>query len=86
MTTEEILRVINNSSIRTLTEFIDTAQKMFPEITNISIINKQDMGLSGILATARFNLGMDDIVVKGFLYQNDKWTPETHGYVIAKRI
>lgn len=86
MSTEEVIRIINNSTIKTLSEFMEKAPKLFPDVDNFSIIHKQDMGLSGIIGTARFNVGMDDVIVKGFLYPTNNWTPETHGYVIAKKI
>ena len=86
MTVDEIVNIINNTDIRTITEFISKAYKMFPDIKDISVINKQEMGLSGIIATARFYVGMDCVIVKGFLYPNDRWTPETHGYVLAKKV
>ena len=86
MTTEEIVRIINGTSLKTLTDFVEYSKKVFPDIDNYTIIHKQDMGLAGILATARFNHGKDEIIVKGFLYPNDNWTEETHGYIIAKKI
>ena len=86
MTTEEIVRVINNSYIRSLSEFIGKSQQLFPEISNVVILDKVDLGLNGILSTGRFYNGTDEIIVKGFLYLTDNWTPDTHGYVIAKNI
>lgn len=85
-TTEDILRAINNSTIKTITEFINKAQKIFPDISQISIVKKQDMGISGILAWAEFNFNSDRIIVKGFLFPNKLWSEETHGYIIAKKI
>lgn len=86
MTTDEALRIINNSDFKYITEFINKAQKMFPNIEQISIVQKQDMGVSGILAWAEFNFNKDRILIKGFLYPNRLWSEETHGYIIAKKI
>ena len=86
MKTEEIINVINNSGIKYITDFLNRAHKMFPDIRNVTIINKQDMGTFGILASARFNNGMDDIIVKGYLYPVDNWSEKTHGYVTSKKI
>lgn len=86
MTTEEILRVINNSYIKTITELINRSEKIFPDISPITIIDKQDMGLSGTLATARFNNGTDEIYVRGFLYLTELWSEDTCGYIVAKKL
>ena len=81
-----MLRIVNNSTIRSITEFINKSHKLFPDIDEISIVKKQDMGVSGILACAEFNFGKDRIIVKGWLYTNELWSEETHGYIVAKKI
>lgn len=86
MTTEEIIRVINNSDIKSVTDFINRAPRVFPEISNIVILDRVDLGLNGILTTAKFNNGDDEVIIKGFLYMKENWSPDTHGYVIAKKI
>lgn len=86
MTTDEVLRIINNSYIMSIQEFINKSKKLFPEINEITVVQKQDMGLSGILAWAEFNYGRDRIIIKGFLYPTKNWNEDTHGYVIAKKI
>ena len=86
MCTEEIIRIINNSDFRSISTFSEKAKVMFPEITNFTVIDIKDMGISGKLAVARFNVGKDDVIVKGFLYENSKWLPETHGYILAKKL
>ena len=86
MSTDEMLNVVNNSTICSITEFINKAPKMFPDIKEISIVQKQDMGVSGSLAWAEFNFGQDHIIVKGWLHANKLWSPDTHGYVLAKKI
>ena len=83
MTTKEIIRVINDSYIRSITNFINKAPRLFPGISNIEILDKVDLGFNGILSTVKFNNGNDEIFVKGFLYPTDNWSPETHGYVIG---
>lgn len=86
MTTEEIIRIINNSYIMTISEFINRSSKLFTDITTPTIIHKQDMGISGSLVSARFYHGKDEILVKGFHYLPNNWSEETHGYIIAKQI
>ena len=86
MTTDEIIRVINNSDICSLDYFLKKYQQMFPEIYNVCVIDKKDMGVSGILAAARYNVEKDEVIIKGFLYTPKNWSPCTHGYVIAKKI
>lgn len=86
MTTDELVRVINNSDFRNLAHFFNRLEKMCPDVKSFSIIEKKDMGLSGILASARFYLGQDEIIVRGFLYETPNWSEETHGYITAKKI
>lgn len=86
MTTDELIRVINNSDIRSISTFINKLQKICPDIKNISIIDKVDLGLSGIMSAVRFYNGTDEIIVKGFLYESPNWTNDTHGYIVAKKI
>ena len=86
MTTNDLLNVINNSTIRTITEFMNKASRIFPDIRQITIVKKEDLGISGTLAWAEFDFGSDRILVKGWLYPNDLWSPETHGYILATKI
>ena len=86
MTTDDILKSINNSNIKSLTEFSTKCSNLFPDLTNRTVIHKRDMGVWGILAFMRCYNGMDEILIKGFLYPSDNWSEDTHGYIKAKRI
>ncbi len=86
MTTDEILRVINNSEMKTIFECIEKSKRMFPEIESLVIFHRQDMGVFGVFGAARFYVGKDEVLIKGYLYPSDSWSEKTHGYVIAKKI
>ncbi|MCM1217966.1 MAG: hypothetical protein NC548_26060 [Lachnospiraceae bacterium] len=59
---------------------------MFPDIDTISIVKKQDMGMAGFIAYAKFNFGENRVLVKGWLYADETLHPDIHGYVIAKKL
>lgn len=84
MTSEEIVNIINNSTIKTVTDFSYKMENLFPGTRGLEVINKKDLSNAGILCTARFYNGKDTIILKGFLYPNDNWHEETHGYITAK--
>lgn len=86
MTTEELIKFINNSDIKSLSRFLNKLPQMCPDVSNATIIHKTDLGMSGTLGAAVFNFGQDEIMVKGFLYEPSNWSEETHGYIIAKKI
>lgn len=86
MTADEIVRVINNSNLMDMTSLLNRLPKICPEVKSVSIIDKKDLGLSGILATARFYLDKDEVIIRGFLYDCPNWDEATHGYVTAKKI
>lgn len=83
---DEIIDKINTAWFTNLTAFMNRAQKFVPNLRNISIHHKQDTGVAGILAMCIVETEEGPIAVKGFLYDTNKWSPETHGYVTASKI
>lgn len=85
-TIDKIIDNINNAWLTNLSNFINLAPKFVPNLRNISIQHKQDMGVAGIMATCIVETEEGPIIVKGFLYDTTKWSQETHGYVTASKI
>lgn len=83
---DEIVDKINAALFTNLTTFMNSANQFVPNLRNISIRHKQDMGVAGILAMCIVETEEGPIAVKGFLYETNKWSPETHGYVTASKI
>ena len=86
MTGLEIVNIINHSTIRTLSELSNKLNFLFPDANGFEIINKKDLGDSGILGIGKFYNEKETIIVKGFLYLTENWSEETHGYVTAKNV
>lgn len=73
---DEIIDKINAARFTNLTAFMNSATKFVPNLRNISIRHKHDMGVAGILAMCIVETEEGPIAVKGFLYEASNWSPE----------
>lgn len=83
MDSQIIIDRINRGDYTNLSKLFNDLPKRMPGINGFSIIDKQDFGCAGILGHAVIENNGDAIMVKGFLYPSESWSPDTHGYVVA---